>query len=79
MVAVGELSEIQQNDEPFERLQMDKDKKTYLESFLRGYLETRELNNNLDLIKGKGRCLNVLMHGNPGTGKTLTVGGISLS
>ncbi|OTB01841.1 hypothetical protein M426DRAFT_63307 [Hypoxylon sp. CI-4A] len=47
--------------------------KKKLEYFIRGFLENRESDNSLDPIKGKGHGFHVLLHGKPGTGKTLTV------
>ncbi|KAI2465337.1 P-loop containing nucleoside triphosphate hydrolase protein [Annulohypoxylon bovei var. microspora] len=73
MIPPQELEEVKHRDESFKRLQMDEYKKKDLEHLLRGYLENRQTSANLDLIKGKGQGLNVLLHGNPGTGKTLTV------
>lgn len=73
MVPLHELSEVQSQAEPFEKLQMDEGQKKDLENLLCGYLQNRQENNSPDLIKGKGQGLNVLLYGNPGTGKTLTV------
>ncbi|OTA65187.1 P-loop containing nucleoside triphosphate hydrolase protein [Hypoxylon sp. EC38] len=72
-VSLHELSKVQSQAEPFEKLQMDEGQKKDLENLLCGYLKNRKENNSPDLIKGKGQGLNVLLHGNPGTGKTLTV------
>ncbi|KAI1381356.1 P-loop containing nucleoside triphosphate hydrolase protein [Hypoxylon crocopeplum] len=73
MIPPQEFSEIQSQAESFEKLQMDEDKKKDLEFVLCGHLENRQACSSPDLIKGKGQGLNVLLHGNPGTGKTLTV------
>ncbi|KAI0887043.1 P-loop containing nucleoside triphosphate hydrolase protein [Annulohypoxylon maeteangense] len=71
MIQLQELSQIQPQDESFRTLQMDNDKKEDLENVLCGYLKNKH--SNIDVIEGKGQGLNVLLHGNPGTGKTLTV------
>lgn len=68
-----ELSDIQPQDESFERLQMDGIKKKSLEQLICDYL-TRKTIHSTDPIKGKGQGLNILLSGEPGTGKTLAVG-----
>ncbi|RYP92469.1 hypothetical protein DL770_001415 [Monosporascus sp. CRB-9-2] len=73
MVLPQDLDDVQTRADMFEKLHMDPKKKKNLESLLRGYRESRQGGANLDLIKGKGQGLNVLLHGSPGTGKTLMV------
>ncbi|KAI1089256.1 P-loop containing nucleoside triphosphate hydrolase protein [Rostrohypoxylon terebratum] len=71
IVQVQELSEVQSQCESFDKLQIKNDRKKDLERVICGHFKNS--NGNLDLIMGKGLGLNVLLHGNPGTGKTLTV------
>ncbi|KAI1411767.1 P-loop containing nucleoside triphosphate hydrolase protein [Hypoxylon sp. FL1857] len=73
MISLQELSTIETQAEPFKKLQMEEDNKKALEQLLCGWLENRQASSSLDLIRGKGQGLNILLHGNPGTGKTLTV------
>lgn len=68
------LTKVQRNNKPSEALWMDSDKAKLLESMLSAYVENGNDNTSVDTIKGKGRSLNILLHGNSGTGKTFTVG-----
>ncbi|KAI0890999.1 P-loop containing nucleoside triphosphate hydrolase protein [Annulohypoxylon nitens] len=76
MVPLQELNEVESRSESFGRLIQDQNK-SFLDHILRGYLENKQSSNNFSLIERKGQCLNVLLHGNPGTGKTLTVESLS--
>ena len=53
---------------------MDKKYKNVVESMVDTYLSDGKFS---DIIKDKGRGLVVLLHGGPGTGKTLTAGELS--
>ncbi|RYP05334.1 hypothetical protein DL764_003879 [Monosporascus ibericus] len=67
---VENLSPVQSQNDPFKKLVLDPDHKTVVESMV----ETQVSNTVSDIIKEKGRGLVVLLHGGPGTGKTLTAG-----
>ncbi|KAI1139619.1 hypothetical protein F5Y05DRAFT_328666 [Hypoxylon sp. FL0543] len=68
LVDVDNLSPVQSQQDPFKKLVLNATHKTVVESMV----ETRISNAVSDIIKEKGRGLVVLLHGGPGTGKTLT-------
>lgn len=75
-----ELADVQQNEEPFNQLWTRNRKTlTLLQSTLVACMDKSQGGRSLDTMKGKGRGLNVLIHGNTGTGKTLTVGKLTPS
>ncbi|RYP93286.1 hypothetical protein DL770_000575 [Monosporascus sp. CRB-9-2] len=72
MVLPQQLSEVRSQDGVLGKLLMDSEHKEYLESMVIAHLKDRGGRGDRDIIRGNGRGLNVLLHGNPGTGKTLT-------
>ncbi|KAI5917972.1 P-loop containing nucleoside triphosphate hydrolase protein [Camillea tinctor] len=75
MVLPQDLKRVQgqgKEDNALDRLYMDWNNKQHLCSILKAHLKNRSSGFNLDVIKGKGKGFNILLHGNPGTGKTLT-------
>ncbi|KAI1503349.1 P-loop containing nucleoside triphosphate hydrolase protein [Biscogniauxia marginata] len=75
MVLPQDLTKVQAQeggDDALKQLWMDSDHKKLLESTLLAHLKNRSGTTNIDFIKGKGNGLNILLHGGPGTGKTLT-------
>ncbi|OJD32646.1 aaa family atpase [Diplodia corticola] len=57
------------NTTAFERLVLDAEKKEIIEALVTVHTKTLK---STDLIEGKGNGLVMLLHGSPGTGKTLT-------
>ena len=67
-LAVDKFTEIQWNSEAFEHLVLSEEKKTLIKSII--YADQSGL--ITDLVTHKAGGFIVLLHGNPGTGKTLT-------
>ncbi|ODA81303.1 hypothetical protein RJ55_04268 [Drechmeria coniospora] len=68
-VELDNLEPIAVTVDPFSRLVIEDNYKEVIESMVDAYLSNAQF---YDIIKGKGRGLIVLLHGGPGTGKTLT-------
>lgn len=66
---VGRITEVEWNMHAFERLVLDKNTKELLDAVVTNHLAAEKAN---DLVTGKGCGLTILLHGGPGTGKTLT-------
>ena len=71
-VNVSELRAVEFREDAFKRLVLNADHKTIVKSMVRSYLS--KMTNFRDIVKGKGLGLVLLLHGSPGTGKTLTAG-----
>ena len=56
-----------------ERLVLDTDKKDFIEALVMVYIANSNPTTT-DIIEGKGKGLIILLHGGPGTGKTLKIG-----
>ncbi|KAF4943371.1 hypothetical protein FGADI_13469 [Fusarium gaditjirri] len=63
------LQEVTWNEEAFDQLVMDHQTKELVEAVVTNHLDG---DIDTDLIHGKGNGLFILLHGGPGTGKTLT-------
>lgn len=63
------IGPIQWNKRAFERLVLKSQKKELIKALVTVHVAT---SNSTDLIEGKGNGLIILLHGAPGTGKTLT-------
>ncbi|KAH6954262.1 P-loop containing nucleoside triphosphate hydrolase protein [Fusarium avenaceum] len=63
------LRDVVWNTEAFDLLVVQEETKTLIQAVVTNQLRTTE---NADLIQGKGNGLFILLHGGPGTGKTLT-------
>ncbi|KAF5695355.1 AAA family ATPase [Fusarium denticulatum] len=63
------LRDIVWNTEAFDHLVVPAETKLLIQAVVTNQLQTTE---NADLIRGKGNGLFILLHGGPGTGKTLT-------
>ncbi|KAJ5773368.1 hypothetical protein N7457_008264 [Penicillium paradoxum] len=68
-LSVDRISEVQWNKKAFESLAIDSKSRELIEALVTKYLEP---DYSADLIAGKGNGLILLLHGGPGTGKTLT-------
>ncbi|KAI1357271.1 hypothetical protein F5Y08DRAFT_190022 [Xylaria arbuscula] len=66
---VDRISEVIWNKEAFENLVLDRKTKRLIQALVSNQLESDKAT---DLISGKGNGLILLLHGGPGTGKTLT-------
>ena len=66
---VEHLEEVRWNDEAFSRLVLKSNKKDTIKALVSVHLTTVK---NVDLVEDKGNGLIMLLHGSPGTGKTLT-------
>ncbi|KAF5548901.1 AAA family ATPase [Fusarium mexicanum] len=63
------LRDVVWNTEAFDHLVIQDETKLLIQAVVTNQLQTGE---NADLIRGKGNGLFILLHGGPGTGKTLT-------
>jgi hypothetical protein len=66
---VEHLSDIQWNKKAFDRLVLSPEKKSLITAMVKEHLL---VGTATDIIEGKGNGLIILLHGAPGTGKTLT-------
>jgi len=55
----------------FERLVLEEKSKELIKALVTVHVSTNKMS---DIISGKGAGLIILLHGSPGTGKTLTAG-----
>ncbi|KAI1737772.1 P-loop containing nucleoside triphosphate hydrolase protein [Xylaria scruposa] len=63
--------------EAFDRLVLDHNKKEIIQALVSVHVSTAVLKEPHDIIQGKGNALIMLLHGSPGTGKTLTAESIA--
>ncbi|EGU88897.1 hypothetical protein FOXB_00555 [Fusarium oxysporum f. sp. conglutinans Fo5176] len=70
------LRDVVWNTEAFDLLVVPEETKLLIQAVVTNQLQTTE---NADLIHGKGNGLFILLHGGPGTGKTLTAESTSMS
>ncbi|RYP92936.1 hypothetical protein DL770_000986 [Monosporascus sp. CRB-9-2] len=66
---VGFIEDVTWNEEAFELLVIDEATKELVKAVVTNQLYAED---HADVIRGKGNCLFILLHGGPGTGKTLT-------
>lgn len=66
---VSEISDVCWNKKAFDSLVVDPDTKDCVQALVTNQLSSKK---STDLISGKGNSLVILLHGGPGTGKTLT-------
>ena len=74
-IEVDHIREVQWNKQAFENLAIDKKTKNVVRALVSKQIAT---DMSTDLISGKGNGLIMLLHGGPGTGKTLTAGRLFL-
>ncbi|KAJ2994012.1 hypothetical protein NUW58_g1665 [Xylaria curta] len=67
-----DIGEVRRQDDALAELEMVADHKNYLESALLTHLRDGQGVNSGGMVRRKGRGFNILLHGGPGTGKTLT-------
>lgn len=70
-VSVEHLRPVEWDHDAFRRLVLNAGKKDLIQSLVQNHLADAG-NSSADLIEGKGNGLVILLHGGPGTGKTLT-------
>ncbi|OTB11465.1 hypothetical protein K445DRAFT_322048 [Daldinia sp. EC12] len=66
---VDNIGDVVWNETAFERLVLEEKSKKLIQALVTEQIETKR---STDLISGKGNGLIMLLHGGPGTGKTLT-------
>jgi SpoVK/Ycf46/Vps4 family AAA+-type ATPase len=71
---IEDIEEVDWNVGAFQRLVLDGTKKELIEALISEHLSTSD---STDIIEGKGNGLVMLLHGGPGTGKTLTAESIA--
>ena len=71
---VKDIQDVQWNVEAFEDLEADTETKTLIQAVVKHKLASDK---SIDFVKGKGTGLIILLHGGPGTGKTLTAEGVA--
>jgi hypothetical protein len=70
---IDRMTEFEYNTRAFELLALPLEQKAMLSSLVRAHTTEPQFD---DLVKGKGKGLIFLLHGEPGVGKTLTAGKI---
>jgi hypothetical protein len=68
---IEQLHPIQWNKKAFDQLVLEKRTKELVKALVKVRISTERME---DVIEGKGNGLIMLLHGSPGTGKTLTAG-----
>lgn len=68
---IEQLDPIQWNKKAFDQLVLDKRTKELVKALVEVRISAERME---DVIEGKGNGLIMLLHGSPGTGKTLTAG-----
>ncbi|KAI0855309.1 ATPase [Xylaria cubensis] len=66
---VAFIEDVKWNDEAFKLLVIDESTKELIQAVVTNQLQAED---HTDMIRGKGNGLFILLHGGPGTGKTLT-------
>lgn len=74
----GSLVDVEPDGNALKALRMDNDLKSNMESMVAAYANHGHQRDGTDVMSGKGGGINVLLHGMPGTGKTMTVGKATL-
>ena len=79
MVRPLDLDEVQRQETPFKELRMNSQDRANMESLVLAYREDCDFRRHHDIISGKGQGVNIFLHGNSGTGKTLSAGEFLIS
>ncbi|KAI1171842.1 hypothetical protein F4777DRAFT_563917 [Nemania sp. FL0916] len=69
ILRVGWMEDVTWNEEAFKLLVINEDTKELVQAVVTNQLQAED---QTDMIRGKGNGLFILLHGGPGTGKTLT-------
>lgn len=69
---ISQLRDVQFGLRGFDKLVLERKYKTIVQALVKSYVEKKS--DFKDLVDGKGKGLVALLHGAPGTGKTLTAG-----
>ncbi|KAJ5672667.1 ATPase AAA-type core [Penicillium longicatenatum] len=69
LLNVAKIEKVKWNKKAFDQLVLHSTKKEMIEALVKKHSSTNE---SVDVIEGKGNGLILLLHGGPGTGKTLT-------
>jgi 2-phosphoglycerate kinase len=67
---VGNFHPIAWNTQAFDSLALEEDKKRMIQALVSA--QKTDVQNDMDIVKGKGKGLIILLHGPPGVGKTVT-------
>jgi len=89
-VSVKDLMVIPKQDDPFQHLQLPEDNKRMIQALVQSHLRRRRMEKQIeacggtvawtqDLIQDKGRGLIIMLHGEPGVGKTATAEAVARS
>ncbi|KAI0965880.1 P-loop containing nucleoside triphosphate hydrolase protein [Xylaria arbuscula] len=73
LILPQEIKQVRAQEDALSEVKIPDDYKTYLESALVKYLKDEHQTNSGDTLTRMGRGFTILLHGSPGTGKTLTV------
>lgn len=68
---VEQIEDVDWNKKAFERLVLEQKSKDLIEALIKVHVSANRMG---DIMSGKGNGLIILLHGSPGTGKTLTAG-----
>ncbi|KAI8950669.1 hypothetical protein F4801DRAFT_333308 [Xylaria longipes] len=72
LILPEDIGDVQHQGNALNQLVMKPDDKEKLESALHTYCTDESIKNGNDVARGNGGGLTILLHGNPGTGKTFT-------
>lgn len=79
LILPEDISDVQRQDNALDQLVMKDDDKKYVESALHTYQKDEWGKTGDGMARGNRGGLTILLHGNPGTGKTFTAGKSQLS
>ncbi|KAM0391890.1 hypothetical protein ACHAQC_006690 [Fusarium culmorum] len=76
-VLIDGLLPVKENDIPFKSLQVDSGMKSLIRSLVKGHQKWGKRKDFDDVVENKGKGLVMMLHGEPGIGKTLTAESIA--
>ncbi|KAM0203027.1 hypothetical protein ACHAPI_001197 [Fusarium lateritium] len=74
---IDNLTDVEKNGTPFQSLKIDEGVKSLVQSLVTGHQNGGMETDFDDVVKDKGKGLVIMLHGNPGIGKTLTAESIA--